>query len=58
MEIILPLTDAPPFVAGLHLTNDVDSLRVTLIKSNGGEYGFLHLTRADLLRLLDVLGIQ
>jgi len=58
MEVILPMMDAPDFLTGLHLTNYLGSPRVSIIKKSGEDYGFLYLTRADLVRLLDLLGVE
>jgi hypothetical protein len=59
MLVEIPLEGQPTWLAGLQLSRTASgNLEVVVIKKSGADYGRAEISRVDLLRLLDLLGVD
>jgi hypothetical protein len=59
MLVEIPLEGQPEWLAGLQLARAASgNLEIAVGKKNGSDYGRAEISRIDLLRLLNLLGVD
>jgi len=57
-EVLLPLEDAPAWLAGLQFSRYEDKLCITILKNSGDTYGFALVDNDALRDLLSLLKVK
>jgi hypothetical protein len=58
MKILVELEDAPQFISGLLFFDWDGKVCITVKRSNDSEYGSAVLSRAEIINMLDLLGVE
>lgn len=57
MEIIVPLEATPRWMEGLVFSKQDNKLEILVRKNSGSDYGYVHLTRDQLMSIMTALEI-